>query len=112
MGEEDGSEDEEDRDKGTWRENIKMTYKQVFDKKGAKQDIKKMVDNETVLSARIKSSGKDLQSVDTLAEVKEIVEKKDVLIAVRMEDGKNKKIVETGATGAQEMNFKDDEDTV
>merc|ERR1712178_230367 len=56
--EEDGGENEEDRDKGTWRENIKLAHKTVFDKKGAKQVIKKMVDNETVLSAKIKSSRK------------------------------------------------------
>merc|ERR1712050_505432 len=92
--------------------NIKLAHKTVFDKKGAKQDIKKMVDNETVLSARIKSSGKDLQNVDTLAEVQEIVEKKDKLIGERMVSSKNEKGIEAGVTGAQEMSFKDDEDMV
>merc|ERR1712178_338303 len=109
---ESSDEENEPEDKGTWRENIKMTYKQVFDKKGAKQDIKKMVDNETVLSAKIRSSGKDLQTVDTLAEVKEVVEKKDVLIGERMKNGKNEKGIETGVTGAQEMSFKDDDDDI
>lgn len=111
---EDSSDEERDADletdKGTWRENIKMTYKQVFDKKGAKQDVKKLIDNETVLTAKIKASGKDLQSVDTIAEVKEIVEKKDALIGDRIDNSKNQSTVTAGVTGDMEMNFKGDED--
>ena len=87
-----------------------MTYKQVFDKKGAKQDVKKLIDNETVLTAKIKASGKDLQSVDTIAEVKEIVEKKDALIGDRIDNSKNQSTVTAGVTGDMEMNFKGDED--
>merc|ERR1712127_182796 len=112
----DSSDEEKDADletdKGTWRENIKMTYKQVFDKKGAKQDVKKLIDNETVLTAKIKASGKDLQSVDTIAEVKEIVEKKDALIGDRIDNSKNEKTVTAGVTGDMEMNFKGDDEVL